>query len=164
MKTRILIIASIAALTLGSGAHAATGNNLPHHNNIKGGTWWVDQQSDGKITIGIGPQTIYTYHPAPAQPQVSSSIDTSDDCVDYQLNCTDEQNCHYFGFNCSLTQATASNAQAAAQDQPTNDAAPAQPDTPSTAAEPDAPAATDTAPTAPSTTLADQSQNIEEDC
>src|SRR5262249_61780337 len=155
---------SLGPRTLAATHSAPTATHHPRHNNSKAGNLWVRQQSDGKITIGIGPRTIYIYYPAPAQPQVSSSIDTSGDCIDYQLNCTDEQSCHYFGFNCGLIEATASDAPVAAQDQSTNDAAPAQQDNSSAAAEPDGSAGAAPAPTTPSTTLADQSQTIGEDC
>ena len=59
------------------------------------------QDGTGKVTIRIGGRIVYVYYPAPAQPLISSNTDVTDDCVNYQVNCTDEQNCRCWGAGCN---------------------------------------------------------------
>ena len=104
----VLLVATVAALALTSGALAATAKKPSHPaTGAKGTGWKVVQDASGKITIRLGKRVIYVYWPAPAKP-LTGNIDTSSDCENFQLNCTSEQNCQYWGV-CDATPTTSSN-------------------------------------------------------
>ena len=135
-----LLAATIAALALTSGALAATAKKQPHGGTAaKGASWKVVQDASGKITIRVGGRTVYVYYPAPAQPQISSNTGANDDCVNYQVNCTEEQNCQLWGVNCDRISTTTNATPSAGEDTSATDPAPAPADT--TAANPTADAA-----------------------
>jgi hypothetical protein len=115
-----LLVATIAALALTSGALAATAKK-PSHPNGTVPSWRVIQDGTGKITIRIGGRIVYVYYPAPAQPQVSSNTDASDDCVNYQVNCTDEQACQHWGVNCDRISNTSTDTPTDNQDSTASD-------------------------------------------
>jgi hypothetical protein len=91
----VLLVALIAALALTSGALAATAKKQPG-TAAKQPSFRIVQDASGKITVFLGKRIVYVYYPAPAKPVISSA-DTSSDCANYQLNCTSEQNCQYWG-------------------------------------------------------------------
>jgi len=108
-----LLAAAVAALAFTSGALAATAKRPSHPGAApKGPSWQLVQDGSGKITIRIGGRTVLVYEPAPVKPLISSSTDTSGDCENYQVNCTDEQNCQYWGV-CASVSNTGSDMQAA---------------------------------------------------
>jgi hypothetical protein len=119
----VLLVATIAALALTSGALAAASKKPARPGTGTEGTGWkVVQDAGGKITIWIGGRIVYVYYPAPAGPQISSNTGANDDCVNYQVNCTDEQNCQYWGV-CSRITNQSADAPAANQETSAGDSA-----------------------------------------
>jgi hypothetical protein len=95
----VLLVALIAALALTSGALAATAKKQPG-TAAKQPSFRIVQDASGKITVFLGKRIVYVYYPAPPHPLISNIPDTSSDCENYQLNCTDEQNCQHWGVSC----------------------------------------------------------------
>ena len=116
-----LLAAAIATLALTSGALAATAKKPSRPGTgSQGAGWKVVQDGTGKITIRIGGRVVYVYYPAPAHPLISTSTDTSSDCETYQSNCTNEQNCHFWGA-CDPIPTTGNDSQTANQDPSASD-------------------------------------------
>jgi hypothetical protein len=120
-----LLVATIATLALTSGALAATAKKPSRSGTAP--SWRVVQDGTGKITIRIGGRIVYVYYPAPAQPLISSNTAANDDCVNYQVNCTDEQNCQLWGVNCDRIANTGTDTPAVEQDRSAGDSSAAPP-------------------------------------
>jgi len=167
-----LIVAALATLALTvPGAYAASGKKHPHGKPGSGAVAaGVNHGKGNGKGKGIGdvrvvaPIIYYVYWTVPAIQPATSSPNPDDDCVNYQLNCTREQNCQFWGFDCEPT-SVATDTQATSQDSSASDASsPAEAD--SRAA--DATATSDAVASQPTTdsaaNLGDPSQNDDQDC
>jgi hypothetical protein len=122
--------------------------------------------SKGSIRV-VPPRITYIHVPGPAQPPVSSTDTSNDDCVNYQLNCTNEQNCQYWGVCDQTTTTTSNDAQTANQDNSASDASTNSEAGPADSTLADAAASSDSAATQSTdiaANLSDPSQNDEQDC
>ena len=118
----VLLVALVAALALTSGALAATAKKQPATTAKQQQQGFrIVQGPGGKITIYLGKRIVYVYYPVPAQPQISSNTNANDDCVNYQANCTDEENCHFWGVCDPITASTSNDTQAAEPDSSAGD-------------------------------------------
>src|SRR5262245_45856125 len=114
----VLLVATIAALALTSGALAATAKKPSHPGTAakQQPGFRLVQDAGGKITIFLGKRLVYVYYPAAVQTPINP-IDSSTDCENYQVNCTDEQNCQYWGV-CDPITNTGSDSQTGSQESP----------------------------------------------
>jgi hypothetical protein len=123
-KLTTLLIGLLAVLVLSTAASAATAKKPAHKGKpAKTTIRATHRKGHGGTVRVVSPRILY--FPAPTQPQISSNTDANDDCVSYQVNCTNEQNCQYWGVNCDLylITSTGNDAQGARQDGSASDSA-----------------------------------------
>ena len=170
VKIATLVVAALAtlALTIPS-AYAASGKKRPHGKPGAIAASVNQGKGNGKGNGGgrvVAPVIYYVYWTVPAV-QPASASNPDDDCVNYQLNCTREQNCQFWGFDCEPA-TIAIDTQAASQDSSTSDSSTNSEAALADSAATDATASSDSAATQSTSdaaaSVSDSSQNDDQDC